>query len=44
MAEARPSGRPVSIGTRVAAVLAVPLAPLFGVLVAYLVFHPPRQR
>jgi uncharacterized protein len=44
MAEARRSGRPVSIGTRVAAVLVAPLAPLFGVLVAYLVFHPPRQR
>jgi pimeloyl-ACP methyl ester carboxylesterase len=41
MAEARRSGRPVSIGTRVAAVL---VAPLFGLLVAYLLFHPPRQR
>ena len=44
MAEARRSGRPVSIGTRLAAVLAAPLAPLFGLLVAYLVYHPPRQR
>jgi uncharacterized protein len=41
MVEARRSGRPVSIGTRVAAVL---VAPLFGLLVAYLVYHPPRQR
>jgi hypothetical protein len=30
MAEAVRSGRPVTIGTRAAAVLAVPLAPLFG--------------
>jgi pimeloyl-ACP methyl ester carboxylesterase len=37
-------GRPVSIGRRVAAVLAAPLAPLFGLLVAYLVYHPPRPR
>jgi pimeloyl-ACP methyl ester carboxylesterase len=37
-------GRWVPIGTRVAAVLAAPLAPLFGLLVAYLVYHPPRQR
>jgi pimeloyl-ACP methyl ester carboxylesterase len=44
MVEARRSGRPVSIGTRLAAVLVAPLAPLFGLLVAYLVFHPPRQR
>ena len=44
MAEAVRSSRPVSIGTRVAAVLAAPLAPVFGLLVAYLVYHPPRQR
>jgi pimeloyl-ACP methyl ester carboxylesterase len=44
MEEAVRRGRPVSIGTRVAAVLAAPLAPLFGLLVAYLVYHPPRQR
>jgi len=42
MEEAVRRGRPVSIGTRVAAVLAAPLAPLFGLLVAYLVYHPPR--
>jgi pimeloyl-ACP methyl ester carboxylesterase len=36
--------RPVSMGTRVVAVLAAPLAPLFGVVVAYLVYRPPRQR
>jgi hypothetical protein len=36
MEEAVRRGRPVSIGTRVAAVLAAPLAPLFGLLVAYL--------
>ena len=35
-------GRPVSIAARVAAVLAVPMAPLFGLLVAYLVYQPPR--
>jgi uncharacterized protein len=28
----------------VAAVLAAPVAPLFGLLVAYLVYHPPRAR
>jgi uncharacterized protein len=44
MAEAIRSSRPVSIGTRVAAVLAVPLAPVIGLLVAHLVYHPPRQR
>jgi hypothetical protein len=32
------------MGTRVAAVLAAPLAPQFGLLVAHLVYHPPRQR
>src|SRR6266508_3974754 len=37
-------GRPVSIGSRVAAVLAAPLAPLVGLLVAYLLYHPPRPR
>jgi uncharacterized protein len=36
--------RPIAIGTRMAAVLAAPLAPLFGLVVAYLVYHPPRQR
>jgi hypothetical protein len=35
-------GRPVSIARRVAAVLTMPMAPLFGLLVAYLVYHPPR--
>jgi pimeloyl-ACP methyl ester carboxylesterase len=44
MHEAVPNRRPVAIGTRMAAVLAAPLAPLFGLLVAYLVYHPPRQR
>jgi len=44
MTEALHSSRPVSIGMRVAAVLAAPLAPLYGLLVAYLVYHPPRQR
>jgi uncharacterized protein len=43
MHEVTRRGRPaVSMGTRVAAVLAAPLAPLFGLLVAYLVYHPPR--
>ena len=36
--------RPVSMGTRVAAMLAAPLAPLFGLLVAYLIYHPPPPR
>jgi pimeloyl-ACP methyl ester carboxylesterase len=44
MTEAVPGGRPVPLGTRLAAVLAAPLAPLFGLLVAYLVYHPPRPR
>jgi len=44
MDEAVPNRRPVAIGTRVAAVLEAPLAPLFGLVVAYLVYHPPRQR
>jgi pimeloyl-ACP methyl ester carboxylesterase len=44
MDEAVPNRRPIAIGTRVAAVLAAPLAPLFGLVVAYLVYHPPRQR
>jgi uncharacterized protein len=44
MHEAVRRGRWVPMGTRVAAVLAAPLAPLFGLLVAYLVYHPPRQR
>ena len=45
MDEVTRRGRPaVSMGTRVAAVLAAPLAPLFGLLVAYLVYHPPRPR
>jgi len=44
MTEAVRRGRPVPMGTRVAAVLAAPLAPLFGLLVAYLVYHPPRPR
>jgi pimeloyl-ACP methyl ester carboxylesterase len=44
MHEAVRRGRWVPIGTRVAAVLAAPLAPLFGLSVAYLVYHPPRQR
>jgi pimeloyl-ACP methyl ester carboxylesterase len=43
MTHALPS-RPVPLSTRVAAVLAAPLAPLFGVVVAYLVYHPPRPR
>jgi hypothetical protein len=43
MTEALPGSRSVPVGTRVA-VLAAPLAPLFGLLVAYLVYHPPRQR
>jgi pimeloyl-ACP methyl ester carboxylesterase len=44
MDEAVRRGRPVSMGTRVVAVLAAPLAPLFGLLVAYLVYHPPRRQ
>jgi pimeloyl-ACP methyl ester carboxylesterase len=44
MTEALPGSRSVPLGTRVAAVLAAPLGPLFGLLVAYLVYHPPRQR
>jgi uncharacterized protein len=44
MDEAVHNRRPIAIGTRMAAVLAAPLAPLFGLLVAYLVYHPPRQR
>jgi uncharacterized protein len=44
MTEAVRGGRPVPLGTRLAAVLAAPLAPLFGLLVAYLVCHPPRPR
>jgi pimeloyl-ACP methyl ester carboxylesterase len=44
MHEAVRRGRWVPIGTRVAAVLAAPLAPVFGLSVAYLVYHPPRQR
>jgi len=42
--EAGRAHRPVPIGIRVAAVLATPLAPLFGLVVAYLVYHPPRPR
>jgi pimeloyl-ACP methyl ester carboxylesterase len=44
MTQTLPSSRPVPLGTRLAAVLAAPLAPLFGVVVAYLVYHPPQQR
>jgi uncharacterized protein len=44
MTHALPSSRPVPLGTRLAAVLAAPLAPLFGVVVAYLVYHPPPPR
>jgi uncharacterized protein len=44
MTQTPPSSRPVPLGTRLAAVLAAPLAPLFGVAVAYLVYHPPRPR
>jgi uncharacterized protein len=44
MDQAAHRDRPVSMGTRVAAVLAAPLAPLFGLAVAYLVYHPPRPR
>jgi hypothetical protein len=44
MDEVMRRGRPAPVGTQVAAVLAAPLAPLFGLLVAYLVYHPPRQR
>ena len=44
MTEAGRAHRPVPIGIRVAAVLATPLAPLFGLRVAYLVYHPPRPR
>jgi uncharacterized protein len=44
MDEAVRRGGRVSMGTRVAAVLAAALAPLFGLVVAYLVYHPPRQR
>jgi pimeloyl-ACP methyl ester carboxylesterase len=36
MTHALPGSRPVPLGTRLAAVLAAPLAPLFGLLVAYL--------
>lgn len=43
MTEAGRAHRPVPIGMRVA-VLAAPLAPLFGLVVAYLVYHPPRPR
>jgi pimeloyl-ACP methyl ester carboxylesterase len=32
------------MGTRAAAVLAAPLAPLFGLLVAYRIYHPPSPR
>jgi uncharacterized protein len=44
MIEPAPSSRLASLGMRVAAVLATPLAPLFGLLVAYLVYHPPPPR
>jgi hypothetical protein len=44
MTEVLPGSRSVPVGRRVAAVLAAPLAPLFGLLVAYLVYHPPRPR
>jgi uncharacterized protein len=44
MTRAGRARRPVPIGMRVAAVVAAPLAPLFGLLVAYLVYHPPRPR
>jgi hypothetical protein len=44
MIEAVRGGRPVPLGARLAAVLAAPLAPLFGLLVAYLVYHPLRPR
>lgn len=44
MDEAVRRGRPVPMGTRLVAVLAAPLAPLFGLLVAYRIYHPPRQR
>jgi uncharacterized protein len=44
MHEVTRRGRWVPMGTQVAAVLAGPVAPLFGLLVAYLAYHPPRQR
>jgi pimeloyl-ACP methyl ester carboxylesterase len=44
MIEAVHGGRPVPLGARLAAVLAVPLAPLFGLLVAYRICHPPPPR
>jgi pimeloyl-ACP methyl ester carboxylesterase len=44
MTEAVRGGRPVPLGARLAAVLAAPLAPLFGLLVAYLIYHPPPPR
>jgi hypothetical protein len=44
MTEVGRASRPVPIGMRVAAVLAASLAPLFGLLMAYLVYHKPRQR
>jgi pimeloyl-ACP methyl ester carboxylesterase len=44
MTRAVPSTRPALVGTRLAAVLAAPLAPPYGLLVAYLAFHPPRPR
>jgi pimeloyl-ACP methyl ester carboxylesterase len=37
-------GRPAPLGARMAAVLAAPLAPVFGLLVAYFIYHPPRPR
>jgi pimeloyl-ACP methyl ester carboxylesterase len=44
MIEAVGGGRPVPLGARLAAVLAAPLAPLFGLLVAYRIYHPPPPR
>jgi hypothetical protein len=44
MTEVGRTRRPVPIGIRAAALLATPLAPLYGLAVAYLVYHPPRPR